>query len=107
MEFTTWPQVNMINQKNYYTYVFPLNFAISSAFLRIGLQHGREKGSRWIEEGKERCVCIECAIRPEVLPHFVGTSPVERKDDTIVFTASLSRELTNSCTDHPRSQRLS
>lgn len=20
MEFTTWPQVNMINQKNYYTY---------------------------------------------------------------------------------------
>lgn len=21
MEFTTWPQVNMINQKNYYTYV--------------------------------------------------------------------------------------
>jgi hypothetical protein len=28
MEFTTWPQVNMINQKNYYTYVglplFPL-----------------------------------------------------------------------------------
>ena len=23
MEFTTWPQVNMINQKNYYTYVRP------------------------------------------------------------------------------------
>jgi hypothetical protein len=21
MEFSTWPQVNMINQKNYYTYV--------------------------------------------------------------------------------------
>lgn len=24
MEFTSWPQVNMINQKNYYTYVFTL-----------------------------------------------------------------------------------
>ena len=23
MEFTTWPQVPMINQKNYYTYVNP------------------------------------------------------------------------------------
>jgi hypothetical protein len=24
MEFTTWPQVNMINQKNYYTCVYPI-----------------------------------------------------------------------------------
>ena len=25
MEFTNWPQVQMINQKNYYTYVYNLN----------------------------------------------------------------------------------
>lgn len=30
MEFTTWPQVNMINQKNYYTYVHYLLLAFSA-----------------------------------------------------------------------------
>lgn len=29
MEFTTWPQVNMINQKNYYTYVASLCISLS------------------------------------------------------------------------------
>jgi len=34
MEFTTWPQVNMINQKNYYTYVHNFLFTLDSAFAR-------------------------------------------------------------------------
>lgn len=33
MELTTWPQVNMINQKNYYTSVTPSCFEIGYMFL--------------------------------------------------------------------------
>jgi actin-related protein 8 len=32
MEMTTWPVVTMINQKNYYTWVFVLDFAIRMGF---------------------------------------------------------------------------
>lgn len=37
MEFTSWPQVNMINQKNYYTYVQCHLFCILRAFPFITL----------------------------------------------------------------------
>lgn len=33
MELTTWPQVNMINQKNYYTSVTPSYFEVGYMFL--------------------------------------------------------------------------
>lgn len=33
MELTTWPQVNMINQKNYYTSVTPSCFEVGYMFL--------------------------------------------------------------------------
>lgn len=78
MDFTTWPQVNMINQKNYYTYVLnlylflqlmrtPVRAARCSA---VGTGHGREdgrqEGSGRSAEGQERCLRTECAICAKV-----------------------------------------
>jgi len=34
MDLTTWPVVSMINQKNYYTFVFPLDQCLELRFSR-------------------------------------------------------------------------
>lgn len=73
MEFTTWPQVNMINQKNYYTCV---SFSSPPHPCLLPFRYGWEKRARWLAQGQEKCLRSECAIREEVLTlhHFTFAS---------------------------------
>jgi hypothetical protein len=77
MEFTTWPQVNMINQKNYYTCV--TLSTLSSRHLTSLLPsrrriapppkvtcNGRTQSARRPSQGQERRLCSQYTIREEV-----------------------------------------
>jgi hypothetical protein len=86
MEFTTWPQVNMINQKNYYTCVtFPhlpstildltsfTPFSLSRVF-PCSRRNGGTESARWPAKGQERCLRPEHPICEEVLTIALVTS---------------------------------
>lgn len=79
MDFTTWPQVNMINQKNYYTYVLkssphPDPFLFLLGLLDSPAEHnGWQKSFRRAKERHQKCLCAQCAVCEEVLAvHFVN-----------------------------------
>lgn len=73
MLHTTWPQVNMINQKNYYTYVCSLFHhsliptKCSDLVDRMSeVQDGQQKHLEQAEEGDQGCLCSQHAICQEV-----------------------------------------